>query len=103
MLKKILTLALFSLPLSLTALDVPTIPVHVAAITERSEVAQVFTDEKIRWIIDNLNQEFRSGDGTQLLRFELKAVTKQKEAHEQAPTFFGIDDQKQLHNNIQIV
>lgn len=102
MLKKILTLAFFSLPLSLTAQDVPTIPVHVAAITERSEVAQVFTDEKIRWIIDNLNQEFRSGDGKQLLRFELKAVTKQKEAREQAPAFFGIDDQKQLQNNIKM-
>lgn len=101
MLKRILTLALFALSPSLFAQDVPTIPVHVAAITERSEVTQVFTDEKIRWIIDNLNQEFRSGDGTQLLRFELKAVTRSAEAREQAPTFFGIDDQKQLHNNIK--
>ena len=99
--KIILTLALFSLPLALSAQDVPTIPVHVVAITERSEVAQVFTDANIRWIIDNLNQEFHSADGTQLLRFELKAVTKSAEAREQAPTFFGIDDQKQLHNNIK--
>lgn len=101
MLRKILTLILFALAPSLFAQDVPTIPVHVAAITERSEVAEVFTDENIRWIVDNLNQEFRSGDGTQLLRFELKSVTKSAEAREQAPSFFGIDDQKQLHNGIK--
>lgn len=83
------------------AADVPTIPLHVAAITERHEVTEVFTDENIRWIVDELNREFKSTDGTPLLHFELQATTKATDAREQAGSFFGIDDQKQLHNGLK--
>jgi hypothetical protein len=90
-----------SFTVAASAEDIPTIPVHISIISERHEVSQVFTDDNIRWITENLNQEFKSSEGKQLLRFEPKTVTQLAEARSQAPSFFGIDDQKQLHNNIK--
>lgn len=86
---------------AMPAQDIPTIPLHISLISERHEVSQVFTEENIRWIEETLNQEFKSGEGKQLLRFELKQVTQLADSRSQAPAFFGIDDQKQLHNKIR--
>lgn len=86
---------------ALPAQNIPTIPVHISIISERHEVSQVFTDENVRWIMDTLNDEFKSGAGKQLLRFDLKMVTQLTESRSQAASFFGIDDQKQLHQKIK--
>jgi hypothetical protein len=94
-------LALLLIPAAAFADDVPVIPLHVSIISERHEATKVFTDENIRWIAENLNQEFKSSEGKQLLRFEVKAITQLAESRSQAQSFFGIDDQKQLHNNIK--
>ncbi len=81
--------------------DIPTIPLHISIISERHEVAKVFNEENTAWITDTLNREFKSGEGKQLLRFELKQVTQLSESRAQAASFFGIDDQKQLHQKIK--
>jgi hypothetical protein len=94
-------IALLSLSGTIFADDIPTIPLHISIISERHEVTKAFTEENTAWIAETLNREFKSGEGKQLLRFELKQVTQLSESRSQAASFFGIDDQKQLHQKIK--
>lgn len=79
----------------------PLIPVHVAIISERPEAIEAFTDENIAWIAQNLNEEFRSGNGELQARFEIRHRTELAVARDSGSLLFGIEDQKILHTGIR--
>lgn len=94
--------ALWLLALSpLLAESPPVIPLHVTIISDRPEVAAAFTDENIAWIEQNLNEEFKSGDGQAQAKFEIRERTDLAAARAAGSTLFGIEDQKVLHSGIK--
>ncbi len=98
------TLPAFVWLASFTALladDVPTIPLHVTIISDSPEATAAFTEENIAWIAQNLNEEFKSGDGQQQARFEIRATTDLSTARAAGSMIFGIEDQKVLHSGIK--
>jgi len=82
------------------AAEAPVIPVHISIISEKPEAIAAFTDENFQWIIATLNEEFKSGDGEALARFELKQVTPLAEMKSGEPFFFGLEEHKVFNSRI---
>jgi hypothetical protein len=86
--------------LSPLAAEAPVIPVHISIISEKPEAIAAFTEENFQWIINTLNEEFKSGDGEGLARFELRQVTPLAEMKAGDPFFFGLEDHKAFNSRI---
>lgn len=81
--------------------DAPLIPLHITIISERPEAVAVFTQENFNWIANTLSDEFKSGDGENLVRFELKKITTLAETETANSAIFGIENHNDFNKRIK--